>query len=72
VCAGELAKEARLVLCGKPAGLGPILLVPIPASSRGCFKRAAEARIAFIPARQRFLDRAGVENQPRDAIPDVV
>jgi hypothetical protein len=72
VCAGELPKEARLVLCGKPAGLGPIRLVPTPVSSRGCFKRAAEARIAFIPARQRFLDRAGVENQPRDAIPDVV
>jgi hypothetical protein len=38
----------------------------------GVFKRATEARIAFIPARQRFLDQVGVENQPRDAIPDVV
>jgi hypothetical protein len=47
-----------LVRCGKPTSLGPILprLVPIPVSSRGCFKRAAETRIAFTPARQRFLE----------------
>ena len=47
-----------LVRCGKPTSLGPILprLVPIPVSSRGCFKRATETRIALIPARQRFLE----------------
>jgi hypothetical protein len=68
---GRIGEDARLVLCGKPTGLGPILPVPIPASSQGCFKRAKEARIAFMPARQMFLDRVGVENQPSDAISDV-
>jgi hypothetical protein len=69
VCAGESAKRR-----GKPTDLGPILsrFVPVPVSSRGCFKRATETRIAFIPAHQRFLDRVGVENQPGEAIPDVV